>query len=701
MSIKSRLQKNRDSKAFGFSHEDTECDLPAFFLQHDELESITVYSHDKIFGEQNGFSSQLFIAFPSAQAYFAEVKRIIKLYDISSDNPHIAINLQNNVFIDIYMPPLCALEPLIFFSRKKNREISDIFKNKIISTEIIDYFRDCLEKKANIFIIGNASVDKSQIVNILANLQTNDKKIIFCDTEGNSVINKPYSINFSKQILRKTLNFPYDNIFCTEADNEDLINIFKLILSGTCGFVVSLSLKDRIDILSAIRNLILLSNTNLFEENADFMTVSSMDVVVSVEKTDEGYSRITKISEMSNNKIGETVLKDIFVWNKNAEIHISTGKESKYFNLENSKNFSPEYCEEFYQHNYPEDKFTVHKSNTCTENENKNSKVGIDKSFEIDYSTCQINPLQKTDTVIESAASKTEEKITSPKTKLEKLKEKIKQFKSERLKQKSLLEKENGKLQPTENITLDIKNSQNNTQNTPALPEKQESQESTFIPSAAENIDFVDDYTVSESKNTVINTDIEEVSDGFEKTAIINETEDNFNIDNEIQETSVSAVKSTDISNIIVEENEDNTNIELIDDEAILGVEEEYSGRIDVEQIDLVDSETQEDSNQGLLASESDDFSDEYTVPQKKIRNILEETDDENVEEIKINSAAETVQNNNSDNETDNSDFSIFTEKYEEEYTTEEKHKEPELFEEIKDIDIDNYDVADIPDEDI
>lgn len=165
---------------------------------------------------------------------------------------------------------------------------------------------------------------------------------------------------------------------------------------------------------------------------------------------------------------------------------------------------------------------------------------------------------------------------------------------------------------------MDIKNSQNNTQNTPALPEKQESQESTFIPSAAENIDFVDDYTVSESKNTVINTDIEEVSDGFEKTAIINETEDNFNIDNEIQETSVSAVKSTDISNIIVEENEDNTNIELIDDEAILGVEEEYSGRIDVEQIDLVDSETQEDSNQGLLASESDDFSDEYTVPQKK-----------------------------------------------------------------------------------
>ena len=155
--------------------------------------------------------------------------------------------------------------------------------------------------------------------------------------------------------MKDFIGFNYDNIFCPETNVDDLVNIFRLIISGCYGFVVSLSVKSGAEILSAVRNMILLSNINLFEENADFLATSSMDVVVSVDLTENNEVRITKVSEMSKNMKNEIVLKDIFVWNKLENLHISTGNQSTFYNFENSKKFIPEFLEEGYMHDYAED----------------------------------------------------------------------------------------------------------------------------------------------------------------------------------------------------------------------------------------------------------------------------------------------------------------------------------------------------------
>ncbi|MGN0014709.1 MAG: hypothetical protein ACI37T_04755 [Candidatus Gastranaerophilaceae bacterium] len=719
MSIKSRLQKNREAKSFGFS-DNVRTDLLKIFQEHTELSSMTVYSYNKITGEKDGKSSKLAIGFNSYEDYYEEVSKLLEISGNSSENPHVIINIQN-IIVNIYLPPLTVNEPILFFSRRKNKKSENILSNKLISNEMVSYFTNCLAKRANIFIAGDASVDKSSIMNAIADLVTPDKKIIVCDLNKKINIDKPCVGRFSKQILKSEIFFDYDNIFCTDVENEEFTDIFKLIISGFCGFVVSFSVKKDIDMLSAIRNIILLSNTNLFEENADFMTTSSMDIIVNVENDLNGNAQILKVSETSKNKLGEISLKDIFVWNEYSKAHVSAGNNSKYL--------CTEYMQELYKHHY---------------SDNKMFEQFIPSQYLQSKKEIFIKDIENDSSEIQNI---TNQNLESRKTKLGKLKEKIRQFKTERLNQTE--QQENNVEKPTlhENTVNEDINILNPNLEKDIQFEKTEIQKEELIEQPVENgiIPVFSNYTNNPIEKT---EDVEEIENIEVQKEDILENPNNAVIPDIISDTGFIDVKSyfkneenpisqveqeipeeaqNNIQNMIIEENiqeiqedeevknepeileqtdqieanelieeEENSEISETEKDFENNENEEYNGRIDVEQIDLVD----EDSNQGVLASEIDDFSEEEIIQTPKIRNILEEDNDEQ-EESSLPIDEQLI----SEQKEINNSFELFTEKYQEEFKEEieeeKKPKDPELFKEIDYIDIDNYDVADIPDEDI
>ncbi len=570
MSLKSRLQKSRESKTFSFTQDETDCDLLAYFKEHPDIDSLTVYSHDKIYSEKNGITTQLLISFSSESTYLAEIERICRLYDAmpSDKNPHVIINMANNVVLDIYTQPMVTSQPFLSFSRKNSRNYENCFSEKLLSTEIVLYLRECLEKQVNIFIIGNASVDKTSIMNVLANLPNSDKKLVICEKGDKITTDKPCCIRFSKSLLNNAVNLQYDNIFTTDLTTDELINVFKLIISGYNGFVVSLSVKNNVDILPAIRNMLLLSNINLFEENADFMATASMDVVISTEKTESGLVRITKISEMSKNKANDVVLKDIFVWSK-AGYHLSTGNISRYFNAETSKRFEKDYLEESHKHRY----------------------------INAMLANCPI-----------------ENKVFDSKNKLKKLKDK--------LKSKKLTENQN-------------------------------------------NIAFAEKFSSSLNE---------------EKSLPSPEMLDNESKIEKDQEKFDTIVEAPEF--VSVEPDENSIETETVP----LNIEPTVFENSALDEV--VPS-----SNEGVLASESDDFSDDTNVFQPKIRNILDEINSEE-EEIPEEPKEEISPPHFEDFENKEiqpnlKNFDAFVDE------TPQIVEEPQLFEEIKDVNIDDFEEDD------
>lgn len=657
MSLKSRLQKSREAKTFSFT--DTDCDLLAYFEAHAELDAVTVYAHDRIFGEKNGVQQKISLSFPTKENYLAEIRKITSLHDVllNETNPHVVINTQTGAQINICVSPMVTSEPFVSLSRRCGQR--NILQNKLISSEIAVYLSECLDKKVNIFIAGNASVDKISVMKTIAGLQGENKKLIICENGASMKLNKPCVVTFSKDLLKDFIGFNYDNIFCPETNVDDLVNIFRLIISGCYGFVVSLSVKSGAEILSAVRNMILLSNINLFEENADFLATSSMDVVVSVDLTENNEVRITKVSEMSKNMKNEIVLKDIFVWNKLENLHISTGNQSKFYNFENSKKFNPEFLEEGYRHDYAEDilkedddifeitpvstnnfEISLAQNEITIENTDENEQSDIESSV----------PSEPAEEPIEEVQEPTvEEPVPEKKSKLQKLKEKLKR------------DKEVANKSETAEVQSDVR-TDTETSETVEVPEVPEtpSVEDDVLAELAQD---AEDFQQLNKFETLKEFDLSQnEDDGLKQTK--EPTEEDVTVDNE------------------------------------------------VETAEIVDENDNDASNEGLFASESDDFSDEPVYSQPKIRNILEDYDDEDEQEPSsevIDAQFVEEEQPPADGHAELTQEEIKEEedilsKYE---NTEEEPKapiDPELFAEIKNVDVDDYsdaDLTDIPDSDI
>ena len=144
--------------------------------------------------------------------------------------------------------------------------------------------------------------------------------------------------------------------------------------------------------------------------------------------------------------------------------------------------------------------------------------------------------------------------------------------------------------------------------------------------------------------------------------------------------------------------------------------EEDVTVDNEVETAEIVDENDNDTSNEGLFASESDDFSDEPVYSQPKIRNILEDYDDEDEQEPSsevIDAQFVEEEQPPADGHADlNAELTQEEIKEEEDIlskyeNTEEEPKapiDPELFAEIKNVDVDDYsdaDLTDIPDSDI
>lgn len=660
MSLKSRLQKSREAKTFSFT--DTNCDLLAYFEAHAELDAVTVYAHDRIFGEKNGVQQKISLSFPTKESYLAEIRKITSLHDVvlNETNPHVVINTQTGAQINICVSPMVTSEPFVSLSRRCGQR--NILQNKLISSEIAVYLSECLDKNANIFIAGNASVDKISVMKTIAGLQGENKKLIICENGASMKLNKPCVATFSKDLLKDFIGFNYDNIFCPETNVDDLVNIFRLIISGCHSFVVSLSVKSGAEILSAVRNMILLSNINLFEENADFLAASSMDVVLSVDLTENNEVRITKVSEMSKNMKNEIVLKDIFVWNKLENLHISTGNQSKFYNFENSKKFNPKFLEEGYRHDYAEDilkedddifeitpvstnnfENSLAKNEITIENTDGNEQSNIESSVPPEPAEEQIEEVQE---------PTVEVPVPEKKSKLQKLKEKLKR------------DKELANKSETAEVQSDVR-TDTETSETVEAPEVPEtpSVEDDVLAGLAQD---AEDFQQLNKFETPKEFDLLQNKDGDLEQA--QPTEEDVTVDDEVGTAE------------IFDENDNDT------------------------------------SNEGLFASESDDFSDEPVYSQPKIRNILEDYDDEDEQEPSsevIDAQFVEEEQPPADGHADlNAELTQEEIKEEEDILSKYENAEeepkapidPELFAEIKNVDVDDYsdaDLTDIPDSDI
>ena len=685
MSLKSRIQQNRISKLISGNN----IELLDYFSENKDIDVLYIYSANKIYEEKNGIMQKSSFSFSAHTFYAEEIEQIIGLYGGMPEESEVKIEISNNVTMKIIFPPVIS-DGIYTVIRRRNKKN---LRNLIISDEIISYLKECMKQKINIFVKGDAFTDKVSVLNLLANIQ--NKKIVIADKNREIKSGQPCSVRIN-DFYENIGKIPFDNIFINNADTNELIKIFRLILGGYKGFVVSLSLKENSDILASVRNMILIDSPNLFEENADFMSFSAMDVIVSAEKTPDGNTVISKVSEIFKDENGYSV-DDIFVFDK-SETHISTGIKSKFAD-KIKQEFSPEYFDIDYTHSYSEK--TQIKINTPE----------IPSVFDygkFDYKTdIYTKPVYTEPKYYETEDKEQDETNVTVEipnvSKLDKLKKKLKDNKNR---------KEISEIKKSEE---EIYSSESTQTKNPVTAD-----ELIFVSDRnkkEENIAPTENVIISSDKNTEDDENIS-VSDENEKEENIIPTEnviissDEDTKEDEIIYVSDETEKAENIvpaeeNTVLSDEKEQEENILTTEENPVISENTEQNEKT----VDEITENTQEENNKNDIVIPSEDavITEEYDEPTVSSDGeiIVDQSDNfqteqEEQKQTEIYNILKNYDSNTGEQEDDIVEEDIqFVE--EDEIKEETTAPEPELFSEISEIDVENTpdEIFEIDDESI
>lgn len=345
-------------------------DILNYFENNPDLSSILIYGPHSVYVEKDGLLEESDLSLKDSETFLSTIEKIANQYDriINSQNPSYSITLANGIKINAIVPPLVKEGAYLSLKRqpKCSKNFEGIIEDKIISNEILLFLKECLNMKLNIFVTGEASVNKATILNFLANKISKTESIITIESAPQLKLKRDCALsllkhkgNFQKTI-KKAINLGHNRIVVSDANVSELVSLFEYINTGYSGFLTSFPSKSYEEMIPSLQNLIMLSYPNLTEQNANSLISSSIDVVLFVSKTKDGMNRITHVSEIVKNK-GTIKLQDIFVWkesrsktNKFDGSHFSTGIKPKHLfdNGFYSVSILEEYFNKEYKHNY-------------------------------------------------------------------------------------------------------------------------------------------------------------------------------------------------------------------------------------------------------------------------------------------------------------------------------------------------------------
>ncbi|MEI6603616.1 MAG: ATPase, T2SS/T4P/T4SS family, partial [Clostridia bacterium] len=151
-------------------------------VDDDEISEIMVNGFSDIFIERKGRIEKLGFAFDNKERLDAVIQKIVGEINrvVNEASPIVDARLQDGSRVNIVLSPL-ALDGSVMTIRKfpkRALEIHDLVKNRAITQEAVDFLKELICARYNIFICGGTSSGKTTLLNALAGLIPASERLI-------------------------------------------------------------------------------------------------------------------------------------------------------------------------------------------------------------------------------------------------------------------------------------------------------------------------------------------------------------------------------------------------------------------------------------------------------------------------------------------------------------------------------------------
>ena len=300
----------------------------------DTISEIMVNGPRQVWVEREGKLFLTDIVFADAEHVIRIIQRIVAPLGRRCDesSPMVDARLPDGSRVNAIIPPLSLVGPTLTIRKFRRSPLgpADLLRNATVTQQAMQFLRACVRGRLNIVVAGGTGAGKTTLLNALSSFISPRERIVTIEDAAEVRLQQMHVITLEtrppnvegtgevsiRDLFRNALRMRPDRIVIGECRGAEALDMLQAMNTGHDGSLTTIHANGPRDALSRIETMVLMSGAELPLRAIREQAVAALDLVVYIERLQDGTRRVTQISEVRGLEGEVITMQDIFAFQR-------------------------------------------------------------------------------------------------------------------------------------------------------------------------------------------------------------------------------------------------------------------------------------------------------------------------------------------------------------------------------------------------
>jgi pilus assembly protein CpaF len=247
---------------------------------------------------------------------------------IDESSPMVDARLPDGSRVNAVIPPLSLTGAVVTIRKfsKKRLDMQELIRLGTLSTETVEFLSRAVLAQLNILISGGTGTGKTTLLNALSTAIPESDRIVTIEDAAELRLNQRHVLRLEarqkniegegeiaiRDLVRNSLRMRPDRIIVGEVRGAEALDMLQAMNTGHDGSLCTVHANAPRDALSRIETMVLMAGFDLPMRAVRQQVSSALDLIVHLERLEDGLRRVTAITEVQRMESDMITLQDLY-----------------------------------------------------------------------------------------------------------------------------------------------------------------------------------------------------------------------------------------------------------------------------------------------------------------------------------------------------------------------------------------------------